>query len=219
MANPAEACDPPRQGHPEVNTWSPEDARRFLSLVRNDRLYALYLVAITTGMRRGELLAMTWNSVDLEARRLFVRASLVTTNYQLHLSTPKTRRSRRAIVLDPATAAALKEHRRAHGLERQDATSYNDRDLVFARPDGDFLHPHSVSQGFTRLLKRHELPRIRFHDLRHTSATLALAAGIHPKVVSERLGHSSVSFTLDTYSHVVPTLQEEAAGKIADLLA
>lgn len=170
-------------------------------------------------MRRGELLALTWSSLDLPSHRLFVRASLVTINYELHLSTPKTRRSRRAIELDPATVMALQEHRLAQEEERDLAGNlYGGRDLVFARLNGDFLHPHSVSQGFSRLVRRHRLPPIRFHDLRHTSATLALAAGVHPKVVSERLGHSSVTITLDTYSHVVPTLQKEAAHMIAHVL-
>jgi integrase len=218
-ANPAGVCDPPRQVLPEVNAWAPEDARRFLSTARGERLYPLYLLAITTGMRRGELLALTWSSLDLASHRLFVRASLVTINYELHLSTPKTRRSRRSIELDPATVTTLQDHRLTQQEERTSAgTLYGDRDLVFARPNGDFLHPHSVSQGFVRLLRRHRLPIIRFHDLRHTSATLALAAGVHPKVVSERLGHSSVTITLDTYSHVVPTLQKEAARMIANVL-
>ena len=218
-ANPAEVCDPPRQVHAEVNTWGPEDARRFLSAARGERLYPLYLLAITTGMRRGELLGLTWSSLDLASHRLFVRASLVTINYELHLSTPKTRRSRRAIELDSTTIRTLNEHRLVQEEERGAVgTLYGDRDLVFARLNGDFLHPHSVSQGFGRLLQRHRLPAIRFHDLRHTSATLALAAGVHPKVVSERLGHSSVTITLDTYSHVVPTLQKEAARMIAQVL-
>ena len=217
--NPGELCAPPRQVRPEVSAWDAHEAKRFLCGVRQDRLYALYVVALTTGMRRGELLGLSWDSVDLDQRRLFVRQTLIAINYTLELSSPKTKRSRRPITLDDATTFALVEHRARQDQERaQSASAYRDRGLVFAKQNGEPMHPHSVSQGFDRRVKRLGLPRIRFHDLRHTSASLALAAGVHPKAVSERLGHASVTITLDTYSHVVPTLQHEAAAKIAALV-
>ena len=217
--NPASLCDPPRQVRPEISPWGEEEAKRFLLAVRDDPLYALYVLAITTGLRRGELLGLTWGALDLPRGRLFVGQSLVVVNYSLELSSPKTRRSRRSVALDEGTVAALAEHRsRRKQATHVLAASRSDSGLVFTRADGSPVHPHSVSQGFDRRIKRLGLPRIRFHDLRHTSATLALSAGIHPKVVSERLGHASVTITLDTYSHVVPSLQEEAAAKIGALV-
>ncbi|MDQ3533669.1 MAG: site-specific integrase, partial [Actinomycetota bacterium] len=217
--NPASLCDPPRQVRPEISPWGEDEAKRFLLAVKDDPLYALYVLAITTGLRRGELLGLTWASIDLPRARLFVGQSLVVVNYSLELSSPKTRRSRRSVALDEGTVAALTAHR---SQSQQAGPGYpgsgRNSGLVFTRDDGSPVHPHSVSQGFDRRIRRLDLPRIRFHDLRHTSATLALSAGIHPKVVSERLGHASVTITLDTYSHVVPTLQEEAAAKIGALV-
>jgi len=202
--NAAELCDPPRQLHPEVTAWGEPEVRAFLAGMRTERLYALYLLALTTGMRRGELLGLSWDSVDVASRRLFVRHSLIAVNYTVQLSSPKTRRSRRAISLDVGTLEALAAHRVRQDHERATCDRPHEHSgLVFTRVNGAPLHPHSVSQGFERRARRLGLPRIRFHDLRHTSASLALAAGIHPKVVSERLGHASVMITLDTYSHVV----------------
>jgi integrase len=139
-------------------------------------------------------------------------------NYEVLMSTPKTTKGRRSIALDCRTLAAPKEHRKNQLEERLSVGSYKDQGLVFARPDGGPVHPDFFSQSFDRLVAKTELPRIRLHDLRHTHATLALQAGVHPKVVSERLGHSSVSFTLDTYSHAIPAMQADAAEVIAGLL-
>ena len=215
-SNPAELISPPRYARPEINVWSPEDVRRFLSAIRQERLYPLYLLALTTGMRRGELLALSWDRVDLGARCLYVTRSLIALNYKLELSETKTRKGRRRVALDDHSVAALEERRSLSRSKKKRPPGGSQ--LVFATPEGYPLHPHSVSQGFDRLVKRHGLSRIRFHDLRHTSASLALAAGVHPKVVSERLGHASVTITLDTYSHVLPTLQTEAAHRIAALI-
>jgi integrase len=213
--NVAALVRPPRLVTKEMKVWSADDARRFLDGVSEDRLYAMWLLFVMTGMRRGEVLGLRWQDVDLAARRLAVRQTLVEVAYKIHFSEPKTKRSRRSVSLDPVTCEVLACHRERHRSER---LLDDDSELVFTMPDGRPLQPQNVSQSFVNTIRRLGLPVIRLHDLRHTSASLALAAGIHPKVVSERLGHSSVTITLDTYSHVVPGLQEAAASTLASLV-
>jgi integrase len=134
-------------------------------------------------------------------------------------SEPKTNRGKRSIALDPVTVATLQEHRQRQRSERLLAGgAYTDLDLVFAREDGQPLHPDYISQLFDRTVKRLELPRIRLHDLRHTHATLGLAAGVPTKVMSDRLGHATTSFTEDIYMHAVPAMEERAAADVADLI-
>jgi integrase len=135
------------------------------------------------------------------------------------VSETKTDRGRRSVALDEATITALGQHRRAQDEEKQTLnTSYEDNDLVFCREDGSSFWPRSLSRSFGRLIAAADLPKIRLHDLRHTHATLALEAGVHPKVVQERLGHASISITLDVYSHAVPAMQEDAAQRVAALV-
>jgi integrase len=168
-------------------------------------------------MRRGELLGLRWRDLDLDAGRLAIVQTIVG---KRQLSQPKSDRGRRSVELDPATVTALREHRKRQLEERMAlAPAYRDEfDLVFCREDGEPLWPQSFSRTFERQSKSAGLPPIRLHDLRHTHATLALAAGIHPKVVSERLGHASVAITLDTYSHAIPAMQADAAAKVAALI-
>jgi integrase len=145
--------------------------------------------------------------------------TLVASDYETRFSTPKTERGRRTVALDPATMRVLAEHRDRQQIERAMwGDAYTDHDLVLAREDGAPLHPHGFSQAFRRHVKLAGLPTIRLHDLRHTYATLALQAGLHPKVVQERLGHSSIAITMDTYSHAIPALQESAAAMVASLV-
>jgi integrase len=139
--------------------------------------------------------------------------------YRVASSRGKTERSRRRVALDAATVQALREHRKQQAAERLAfGPGYEDQGLIFCREDGAPLHPERVSQMFRRHVRGLELPRIPLKNLRHTWASLALQAGVHPKVVSERLGHATVSFTLDTYSHVMPGLQEDAAAAVAELV-
>ena len=139
--------------------------------------------------------------------------------YEVDISEPKTMTGRRSVSLDPATVAALKEQRRRQSEELVLAGPAAEKsDLVFTTEDGSMIHPDRISKVFVQLIERHKLPTIRLHDLRHTAATLALTAGVHPKVVQERLGHANITITLDTYSHVLQGLQEDAAAKVAELV-
>ncbi len=218
--NVAEQATPPRQRSREMRTWSASELRAFLSHVEGDRLHGAYVLAGTTGLRRGELLGLRWRDLGLEAGRLSVIQSLVVVGYTVTVSTPKTAKGRRSVALDPATIAALRAYR-ARVLEERLAVGLGtprDDEFVFTEVDGSPIHPGQFSDRFDRLVKSAGLPRIRLHDLRHTHATLALQAGVHPKVVSERLGHATVSITLDTYSHAIPAMEEEAAAKVAALV-
>jgi integrase len=217
--NVALQASPPRPARPELRTWDASELRAFLEHVAGDRLYALWLLAASTGMRRGEVLGLQWVDVDLAAARVAVRRALVTVGHQVVVSEPKTARGRRSVALDPATVAALKGWRKGQAAERLAwGPAWTDSGLVFTREDGRPLHPREVTRAFTRHVLAAELPIVRLHDLRHTHATLALAAGVHPKVVQERLGHANIAITLDTYSHAVPALEEEAARTVARLV-
>jgi integrase len=207
--------------HPSrvLRAWTGEQVRAFLDSIPGDRLHAPIAVAVNTGLRRGELLGLKWSDVDLDGARLSVRRSLISVGYRLQWSEPKTAKSRRVVDLDAQTVVILREHRRSQIEERLAwGPGYSDGDLVFAKENGEPYHPDRFGGRFENLVSASGLPRIRFHDLRHTHATLGLAAGIHPKVMSERLGHSSISITLDTYSHAVPALQKDAADRIAALV-
>jgi integrase len=189
-----------------MKTWTAPELRRFLSHVQGERLYALWLLAATTGMRRGELLALKWPDVDLAAARVSVAES-------------KTAAGRRSVALDPATVTALKAWRRQQAAERLAwGAGWLNLGLTFTREDGSALNPVWVNVTFTKRQRTIGLPRIRFHDLRHTHATIALQAGVHAKVMQERLGHASISITLDLYSHVIPAMQEDAAATVAKLV-
>jgi integrase len=204
--NPAGRSDPPRtRRHLELRTWSPAELRLFLARVRDDDFFALWFLLATTGMRRGEALGLQWADVDLERGSLAVRRTLISVSGRIEWSEPKSARGRRVVALDPATVAVLRSLGPGEGL-------------VFCRSDGSPMEPTWVSKRFVRLVADSRLPRIRLHDLHHTHATLALEAGVNPKIVSERLGHATVAFTLDVYSHALQHLQREAADKVAALV-
>jgi len=204
---------------PEMQVWSPQQLRTFLDHVRDDRLYAAWLLLATTGMRRGEVAGLRWVDVDLDAGRVSPRRPRVVVNHEVIVSEPKTAKGRRSIALDPATVAALRDHRRWQ-LEDRLAVGprWEDAGLVFTWPDGRPLHPERFSRWFEQHTRAAGLPKIRLHDVRHSYATAALAAGVPAKVVSERLGHANIAITMDTYSHVLPGLDAEAAGTVARLI-
>jgi integrase len=217
--NPAEHVDRPRVTKQEMRWWSANEARTFLDAAAGDRYVALWTLALTTGMGRGELLGLKWPDIDFEASRLAVRRTLVTVAYQVRWSEPKTAASRRVVALDPGTVAALRAHR-ARQLEERLAvgSGYLDQELVFADVAGEPLHPDTVTKHFDRLVARAGVPRIRLHDCRHTAATVMLEQGVPLKAVTERLGHSSTQITSDLYQHVGETMQEEAAAKLGAAL-
>ena len=219
--NTADAVRPPRPPHREMTTFSPAEARQFLDTARGDPLEALFVLAVTTGARQGELLALKWADVDLDAGRLQVRRTLYRVNRnRLVESEPKSARSRRSIALTPGAVQALSRHRQRQIAYRLETIHWEENDLVFADELGRHLDRFNfVKRSFQPLLERAGLPRVRFHDLRHTAATLLLGQGVHPKIVSEMLGHSSVTLTLDLYSHVTPTMQEQAAERMEAVLS
>ena len=216
--NAAGTAQAPSVQRPEYITWSSDELKEFLSVIRSDRQYAAFVLLATTGMRRGEVLGLRWGDLDFDAGELAVAHTITTAGFdQIVSGPPKTPRSRRHVFLDDATLAVLREHRKRQREDRLAAgPSWDkDNDLVFRNELGGSIHPDWFSHEFERLIRKVGVKRIRLHDLRHTYATLALKAGMHPKIVSERLGHSTVGVTLDLYSHVTPSIARDAANVVA----
>lgn len=213
VRNVAKLVKPPRLAQFDGVTLSEPEVRTLLGAIADHRLEALYVLAVTTGMRQGELLGLRWREVDLDSSALRVRRTLQRVGGEFRLEEPKTARSRRQIQLTRVAIAALRR-RRTRQLEERVAVgkAWREGDLVFSDQAGGPLVASSVTKAFQRILSAAGLPRVRFHDLRHTAATLALGRGVHPKIVSEMLGHSSIAVTLDLYSHVTPMMQSEAAA-------
>jgi integrase len=225
--NPAASVKPPRMDKREMTPLSPAQARALLDTARaaDDRWSALYVLAVTTGLRQGELLGLRWEDVDLGSATLRVRHTLQPPGFPkgapARLTPPKTRRSLRGVRLPHSAVAALLRHRELQDAERARANgSWRDYGRVFPNTLGGYAdYTNLVPRHFKPLLRRTGLPDIRFHDLRHTCATLLLTKGVHPKIVSEVLGHSSVAITLDVYSHVIPGLGDAAALAMEDALS
>jgi integrase len=218
ITNMADRAKPPRpraSSPTEIKAWTPDELRDFLGLVKGHRLESAWHLAALTGMRRAEILGLRWHDLDLENERLSVRQTLVAVGYEMVISTPKTHQAR-TIDLDTGTIERLRRHRERQLVDRQEwGGDYEQNDLVFCREDGSPIHPHTFSQAFERLVAKSELPKIPLHGLRHTHATVGLALGVPAKVMSERLGHESVAFTLKQYAHVIPGMQADAARLIA----
>jgi len=215
--NPAEAFKKrlPKVARRNMKTLTTGESARLLHAIKHTRIYWPVLVALSTGMRRGEVLALRWRNVDLEVGVVRVAESLEQTKTSIRFKSPKTDRTR-AVDLPGFAVEELREVKRQQAEEllmlgvRQTGET-----LVCARADGKPLQPQSLTHQFTRLIKRiKDLPQIRLHDLRHSHATQLLAAGVHPKIVQERLGHASITTTLDLYSHVTNTMQADAAARL-----
>lgn len=196
-----------------MRTWTEMQLRTFLASTEDHELHAMWVVAAFAGLRRSEVLGLRWSDVDLDGAVLAVRATVLpgADGYQL-VEDQKSAESARTIHLDRHSVAILRRQRQAVDAARSTAgVAWQDHDLVFPRVDGCWWNPPAITLAFGRAVKTADVPHIRLHDLRHTHATLLLRSGVNPKVVSERLGHSSVAFTLDTYAHVMPGMQPEAA--------
>lgn len=213
----AEVKAPPleRRGH---KTWTPTELRRFVTGVQSERLYAMWLLLATTGMRRSELAGLRLDGLDLDNGALSVRTTRVVTNGKVRQGFGKSRRSRRRLSLDAATIAALRRHVAMVEAERREwGEAYQDHGLIFCWEDGKPIYPDTITEWLARLSDRLGLPYLTLHQLRHTYATTALRAGVHPKIVSARLGHATVAFTLDTYTEDIPELDQAAAQEISNL--
>ena len=218
--NPADAADPPKgqSKERELPAWNAEQLAGFLCSVKDDRLFALWRLLSMTGCRRGEALGLRWDDLDLEANTVTIRRALVPLGGRVEISEPKTARGRRRIALDPLTIETLRSHASRQADERSACEDWFESGYIFTTEDGQPLDPHRISKAFERHLRGAALPRIPLHGLRHTYATLALSSGVNPKIVSARLGHSTVALTLDIYSHVLPQADQDAADRIAALI-
>jgi integrase len=217
--NVARLADPPRGSNARVAVWTAGELRRFLEQVRGDRLFALWRLGATTGMRRGELAGLTWQMLDLDGARLSVEQQLVPTKGGASFGPPKSRRSRRTIALDPETVDALRRHRETQLLERDFAgPAYTDRDLVFADPLGGTIHPRRLTKSFSQHRKAAGIPGGSLHVLRHTAATLMLSGGVPIHIAAARLGDDPTT-VLGTYAHLLPQSDELAAERMAAALA
>lgn len=217
--NSASLVDAPRVEKHEIEPLSPEQARVFLKSLNGDRLEALYSVALAVGLRKGEALGLRWDDIDLDEGTLAVRWSLQRIDSKLVLVEPKSKQSRRSIALPQTAVAALKRHRVRQLQERLLAGSrWQENRYVFPSTIGTPMDTRNLTRHFNKALRNAGLPPKRFHDLRHTCASLLLAQSVQPRVVMEILGHSQISLTMDTYSHVIPELQKEAAAQMDALL-
>jgi integrase len=218
--NVSEAADPPKAQRKEIHPLTPEQVRTLLKNAQGDRFEALYVLAITTGLRQGELFGLRWEDVDLAAGRPSVRRTLTTPKGGRRLGPPKRSNSRRSVKLTAGAVKALTAHRERQLEEREKlAELWQDLGFVFTTQVGTPINRHNFFRRcFKPMLEEAGLPRtVRFHDLRHTCATLLLSKNVNPKIVQELLGHANISQTMDTYSHVLPDMQERAASAMDDI--
>ena len=215
MRNVADAVDPPRFQRCEMNTLTEDELQCFLEAAKETKYYPLFYLALFTGMRRSELLALRWSDIDLLGCQVSVTKSIhYLRNGENIFRQPKTAKSRRLVALSPSTVKILREHR----IAQENLRTIIDNDLVFSRVDGKPWLPDTITHAWLKIARRIGLNGIRLHDARHTHASLMLKQGVHPKIVQERLGHALIQITIDTYSHVAPSLQRAAAAKFDDIM-
>jgi len=220
VRNVATLVDPPRevQNH-EPHVFTPEQARRFLDTVKGHRLEALFSVALSLGLREGEVLGLRWQDIDLNTGSLSVRRQLQRIDGKLQLVEPKTEKSRRTVTLPQVAVSAHRAHQVRQQQERQVAgDKWIASGMVFTTTIGTMLDARNLLKAFYGIMRNSDLPQLRFHDLRHSAATLLLIQGVHPKVVQELGGWSDIRIVLNTYSHVIPSLKDEAASKMNSIL-
>ena len=212
--NPADLVDPPRVERPQMKVWDVAAMAAALESARQLRIFIPALLAGLCGLRRGEIVALRWRNVDLERGQLAIVESAEQTRAGVRLKAPKSGRGRKVAL----PLKAVEELRAWRTRQAQELLTLGvrlaDDTFVCAREDGAMIQPQSLTHAWDRFITAAKLPRIRFHDLRHSHATHLLASGVHPKIASERLGHATVGLTLDTYSHVIPGMQEDAVARI-----
>jgi integrase len=216
--NVALLVDPPKAEHYEVKPMDTEEAKKFLGIIKGDRLEALFRVGLALGLRRGEVLALKWSDVDLEGATLRVSGSLQRLSGELRIQPTKTKKSARTLKIPKSLLNILREHRTRQLEERMKAECWQDNDLVFCTSVGTPIEPRNVRRKLDALMKDSGMRYFRLHDIRHFFASLLLAQGVELKIVSELLGHSSIRITADTYAHVLPAIKDEAIDLLDSVL-
>ncbi len=208
----------PKDDKEELTVWNEQEVQLFLKAAQDSRCSIVFHMALLTGLRQGELLGLQWKDFDLEKGHLTISQTL-SHDGKTFLLEGKTKSSLRKILLPASTVAKLKKHRAAVLKEKlTQGEEYQDNDLVLCTPSGTPINPVNVRRSLNALIKKAAVSKIRFHDLRHTHATLLLAKGVNVKGISGWLGHSNIKITLDTYSHVLPIMQEDAVNKMEEIL-
>jgi integrase len=210
--NVCDAVNQPKAKQTEMSVWDPNQVAQFLQAAQGHRWEALFYLAVTTGLRQSELMGLFWTDLDWDARKLRIQRQC----YRGRLTELKRSSSRRPVALGELAIQKLRERQEIQMHEREHP-DWEEQGFIFTRQGGDPVSRSMLYRTFLKLAEEAGLPRIRFHDLRHTAATLMLTRGIHPKVVSELLGHSNIGMTLNIYSHVLPSLQEDVAAHFDDL--
>lgn len=220
LNNPADAATAPRIQRQEIQTWNEDEINKFLNSIKDSEYHPIFYLALFTGMRRSELLALRWSDIDFNYSQIYVSRSLHhLRNGNIVIRQPKTSSSNRTIALSQSALTMLEDHRnKQEGFHLLAGEPLSEDSLVFCHIDGSPLLPDTITHAWIKLVRRSGLKNIRLHDARHSHASLMLKLGIHPKIVQERLGHSSIQVTLDTYSHVAPGLQEAAAKRFDEML-
>ena len=209
-SNPAAGVVLPKKEHTEMKTIPMEDLNRFFEEAKRSGVFELYYTELSTGLRRGELLGLKWEDIDFQANTIYVHCQITRMDGKVQESPLKTKNAYRQLMVSPDVTQMLKEK-----MEREDGFSK----YVFSSPTGGPISPDSVLHMLHRVLKRAGLEQVRFHDLRHTFATMALQNGVDVKTLSGLLGHYSAGFTLDTYGHITPAMKRDAAEKVGGFLA
>jgi len=220
LRNPADAAHPPKAQPTEINIMSEVEIQSFLEAAKQTRYFHLFHTILFTGLRRSEVLALRWLDIDLLLCQISISRSIHRLrNGSFVFQQPKSAKGRRTVALSPAATQVLAEYREKTATERLlEGNLLKESDLVFSRIDGFPLRPDTISRAWSDLAKKNRISASRLHDARHSHASIMLKAGIHPRIVQERLGHSTIAITLDTYSHIFPGLQEAAAKKFDDAL-
>ncbi|MFZ3591502.1 tyrosine-type recombinase/integrase [Bacillus sp. DJP31] len=218
LKNVAKLVDPPKESKDEMEVWDVNEVLRFLEVAKESHLYMVYLIAINTGMRQGEILGLSWDGVNLDEKVLYVKQTLSNDGKTINKTT-KTAAGMRTIAMPDELVTELKRYKLEQKKHRlQMGSLYTDMNLVNPTSVGTPVIPSNLRRNFNIFIEKANVKKIRFHDLRHTHATLLLKQGVHPKIVSERLGHADTRMTLDRYSHLLPNMQKETAQKFGELL-